>query len=232
VGGSSTSRTKDRLDQARREPPLKQKARRAKTGRTKYDEEAVLEQRDGRTIRLVDNEAKLEGATQMEHNAPANAKVTRLGEQGAAYGSEAMEDLVAERMARLSATGRSAGRMEAIRQLANEGRIATYHSDQDGFERELRDSLTPEARARVEHLEAAHAAAAGSRTLAEAAARQAQRSTSAGSTVVKLSEEDRREARIAAFTKQGYSRQHAEHVADFEANRARKLAAQRLPGQR
>jgi hypothetical protein len=138
---------------------------------------------------------------------------TTLGTQGVPYRSEAAEELIAERMRQLSASGRPADRMGVVCELATKGEVAVYQDTHD-FEEELLQSIPTEKRT----LESAPSGGAG-RTLAEgmaiaAAERTAERhseprSSASGDRLIELSEDSDYERRIRAWTSQGYPRHDA-----------------------
>jgi len=176
---------------------------------------------------------------------------TTLGTEGVPYGSEAMEEMVAVRMQRLSASGRPAERMGVIKALASEGRVQTMaprptNLAEDKYEQGLNQSLTPDQRAAQEAAQARQGHQASSdgagRTLAEAQAlraaqanAQVQRSTDAAGTVRRLSEQTPEAAYEGTYNRivgQGHSPQQARSVAELEANRLRRLAKLGLPSGR
>jgi hypothetical protein len=150
---------------------------------------------------------------------------TTLGTEGAAYGSEAMERLVAEELRAARDGGRQLDRMGAIKKLATEGKVQTYQDTHD-FEQELQASIAPEQRGNPE--QAPTSGRLSGRTLVEAralqvATQQAQRTGARTTgTVVRLSEEDAREQRIKRFTDQGYARWDAERRVAWQDQQARR----------
>jgi hypothetical protein len=138
---------------------------------------------------------------------------TTLGTTGVPYRTEAGEELIAERLRQLSASGRPAERMDVIRELASRGELAVYQDTHD-FEEELQRSIPTEKRTPQN----APSEGAG-RTLAEgmaiaAAQRAAERhselrSSTKGDRLVELGEESDYERRIRAWTSQGYPRHDA-----------------------
>jgi hypothetical protein len=122
-------------------------------------------------------------------------------------------------------------RTAATRALANQGRLQTRAPDRDvqqAWEAELQQSLTPEQRTRQEASQSAQRQSStplGGRTLAEArtiagaqasAQRAQQRQAASSGRVVKRGEEERYEARIEAWTSQGYARHDAEWRVEFQ----------------
>jgi hypothetical protein len=155
-----------------------------------------------------------EDMTEQDHN-------TTLGTQGVPYRSEAAEELIAERMRQLSASGRPADRIGVIRELATKGEIQTMvpgAQTEAAWNQELLDSLPSERRAQL-----GEASQGAGRTLAEgmavaAAQRTAERHSEAsseassrpsGDRLVELSEESDYERRVRAWTSQGYPRHDA-----------------------
>jgi hypothetical protein len=162
-----------------------------------------------------------EGDTQMTEAQDHN---TELGTTGVPYRSEQAEELIAERMKQLSASGRPAERMDVIAELANEGKIQTGYNPLVGAEQALRDALPDKYRQ-----EGAPSQWAG-RTLAESMAiataakigtRQNNAPQPSTERVIELSEESEREERIEAITSQGYTRAHAEHILEFNEREGR-----------
>jgi hypothetical protein len=145
-----------------------------------------------------------------------------LGTTGVPYRSEAAEELIAERMRQLSASGRPAERMGVIGELVNKGEIQSAVPREEiraALDAELMASLTPEERAK---LPAAPPPQGAGRTLAEgmaiaasekqASARRSEasrRPSFAGDRLIELSEESDSERRIKAWTSQGYPRHDA-----------------------
>jgi hypothetical protein len=159
----------------------------------------------GRQLTETESEAQMTEAQ--------DKSTTTLGTQGVPYRSEAAEELIAERMRQLSASGRPADRMGVVAELATKGELAVYQDTHD-FEEELLQSIPPEKRTQN-----APSGGAG-RTLAEgmaiaASAKQTSTRRSEGSSgdsgdrLIELSEESDYERRIRAWTSQGYPRHDA-----------------------
>jgi hypothetical protein len=119
----------------------------------------ISEERLQRALGIDHRKQLMEGETQMTE--PHDHKTT-LGTTSVPYRTEAGEELIAERMRQLSASGRPAERMDVIRELASKGELAVYQDTHD-FEEELQRSIPPEKRTPREN---APSEGAG-RTLAE-----------------------------------------------------------------